>query len=194
MHQVHGEALDSNPQRLGNRFGADPVQRRLLLVDDKPRLRLVGLDIPVDIHHAGGLLENVPHIAGQRQARGRRRPVHLGDQCLKHRRSGRHLGDGDSGIVFGGDRGHSGPHPFGDVVALRLAFALVDEVDLEIGDVGAPAHEVMPHQPVEIERRRGADVNLIVRHLRLVADRSRNSRAAWAVRSNALPSGMFRIT
>ena len=52
MEEIDRLAADGDAQRLRNRLGADAVQRGLFLVDDEARLRLVGLDIPIDIDHA----------------------------------------------------------------------------------------------------------------------------------------------
>ncbi len=49
--------------------------------------------------------------------------VDFGHEGLQDRRAGRHFGDGDARVVFGGDRRHPRPDAFGDVVALGVAIA-----------------------------------------------------------------------
>ena len=62
-----------------------------------------------------------------------------------------------------------GTHAFRDVVAPSAPLAPRHEVHLDVRDVRAPAHEVMPHQSVEIIRRRDARVDLVIGGLRLGA-------------------------
>jgi hypothetical protein len=57
-----------------------------------------------------------------------------------------------------------------DVVALAAAVMLVDQVDLQVADVGALAQVVLPHQAVEVDRRRGAGVALHAGDFRQLAD------------------------
>ena len=121
------------------------------------------------------------------------RAVDFGDQRLQNRRAGRHLGHGDARAVFRGDGGDARADALGDVVALCFAFALADEVHLDVGDVRAAAHEIMAHEAVEIKRRRDSGIDLVVGDFRFVAHGGGDFRAACAVRSSALPSGMFRM-
>ena len=86
-------AAQGDPERPGNGFGLDAVERGLLLVDDEELLGVRGLDIPVHVDHAGRADEELSHRFGQTLARRRVRSVHLGDQRLQHGRPGRHLGD-----------------------------------------------------------------------------------------------------
>ncbi len=51
-------------------------------------------------------------------------------------------------------------HLVGEGVRLVGALVLVDEVDLDVGQVAAGAQEVVAHQAVEIEGRRGPNVDL----------------------------------
>jgi len=91
--------------------------------------------------------------------------VDLGDQRLEHRRARRHLGHLDPGAERPGDGHEVGADLLGDVVALEIAVALGQKVDLDVGHVGALAQEVVPHQAVEVVRRRRAGVRLQVHHL-----------------------------
>ncbi len=52
-----------------------------------------------------------------------------------------------------------------------LRSLLFDEIDLQVGDVRAAAHEVMAHQAVEIKGRGDAGIDLVIGHLRLDAHR-----------------------
>ncbi len=61
-----------------------------------------------------------------------------------------------------GDRLQRGAHQLRDFVALPVAVALAEQIHLDVGDVGSRPHVVMPHQAVEVVRRRGARVGLDV--------------------------------
>ena len=97
-------------------------------------------------------------------------PVDFGDECLQHRRTGRHFGHGHAGVELRRNLRHARPDALGDVVAPRLALVFTDEVDLQVGDIRATAHEIVTHQAVEIEGCGGAHVNLVVSDLGLGAD------------------------
>ena len=58
-------------------------------------------------------------------------------------------------------------------MALVAALMLVDEVDLQFTDLAAGPKVVLPDQPVEVYRRSGTSIGLVVRYLR-------NSRKAGA--------------
>ncbi len=170
VQQIHRLAAHGDFQRLRNRLRADAVQRRLFLVYHEFDLRLVGLDIPVRVHDAGRVVENINDLLRQLQTVLLGRPVNFSDQGLQHRRAGRHFGHGNPCAKFRGDFRHARTHPLGDVVALRLAFVFRHEVDLQIRHVRATPHEVVAHEAVEIERRRDAGVNFVIRHLWFGAD------------------------
>jgi hypothetical protein len=85
-----------------------------------------------------------------------RRSVNFGDERLQHRRPGRHFGDRDARAKRFAMAATRGRMRFGDVVALRLALVLGHEIHLDVRHVRAAPHEVMPHESVEIERRRHA--------------------------------------
>ena len=148
---------------------ADAVEGGLFLVQHEPHLGLVGLDIPVGVHDAVGVVEDVDDLVGQRQAAFLVRPIDFRHERLQDGRAGRDFGHGDAGAVFGRDCGDARADALGDVMALGFALALGNEVDLQVGDVGAAAHEVVAHQAVEVEGGGDAGVNLVIRHLRLDA-------------------------
>ncbi|MNN90524.1 hypothetical protein D3C81_2084840 [compost metagenome] len=50
-------------------------------------------------------------------------------------------------------------------MALALSVVAVDQVDLQVAQVGALAQVVLPHQTVEIDRCGGAGVALVVANL-----------------------------
>ena len=170
MEQAHVRARHGHLERRGHLLGRDAVQRGLLLVHLEPLLGLVVLDVPVHVHHAVGLREDVLDLPGEGDLLSLIGPVDLGHQRLKHRRAGRHLGHLDARAVGLGDPVNARAHALGDVVALGLAVALGREVDLDVGHVRAAAHEVVAHQTVEVVGRGGPDVHLVVGHLRHGAD------------------------
>ena len=96
-------------------------------------------------------------------ARGLVRAVNLRHERLEHGRAGRHLGNRYARTELRRDGRDLRTDPLGDVVALRLALLFADEVDLNVRDVRSAPQEVVAHEAVEIERRRGAHVNLVVR-------------------------------
>ena len=89
---------------------------------------------------------------------------------MQHGRAGRHLGHGDDRAVALGDGGDNRADPLRDRVALVRALVLADEIDLQVGDIGPAAHEVVPHESVEIEGRGGAGIDLDVADLGLAAN------------------------
>ena len=169
MQQIHRFAAHCETQGFGDRLGADPHQGGLFFVDDEAGLGLVGLDVPIDIHHSGCGLEDRPHLFGQSRSCLVRGPVNLSDQRLQDRRPRRHLSHGDPRPESLGHSGHGRPNPLGDVVTLSLPGMLIDQVDLDVGDVGSAAQKIVTDQAVEIEGRGHTHIHLIIGHLRLVA-------------------------
>ena len=147
------------------------MQRGFFFVDDEAGFLLIGLNVPIDIHHAGRGVEDGLHGFGELQSCFFVRPINLGDECLQHWRAGWHLGDGDTGFVAIRDGGDGRANAFGDVVALCFALVLADEVDLDVGDVGTAAHEVVAHEAVEVVGRGDTGVDLVIGHFGFGADR-----------------------
>ena len=85
----------------------------------------------------GVLLKMSRTLRGERVAVVFVGPVDFGDERLQHRRAGRHFGDGDARTVSRGDRGDARAHAFGDVVALRVALAFRNQIDLHVRHVRA---------------------------------------------------------
>ena len=109
--------------------------------------------------------------------------IDLGDQRRLHRRSRRHLDDLDAGLVTGANFLQRPAQRQRDLVAVALTQRLVAQVDLDIGQVGGVAQVILPHQAVEIDRRRAAHVSLVVGHLghfgKIVAEFGDHARAAF---------------
>jgi hypothetical protein len=105
-------------------------------------------------------------------------------QRRHHRRAGRHFDHLDVGVVALADLLQGPAHGQRDVVALAVTVLLVDQVDLDIADVGPGAQVVLPDQAVEIDRRGGAGVDLIVGHFL--------DRAEIAAQLAQHPGGLFQ--
>ena len=164
----------------------DAVQRGLLLVDQHAVLRLVVLDVPVDVHHAVGVLPNRSRICrAMRDPALLRRPVDLRHQRLQHRRTGRHLRHLDARAV-------SARRSAAGAAAPALAISWLCSLRSPFGSrftwmsatFGAAPQVVMAHQSVEVVRRRRAHIRLHVHHFGLL----RASLRASALRH---PRGLF---
>jgi len=167
-------ALRRELEGIGDGRLADAVQGGLPGVDHVADLGLRSLDVPVDVHDAGGAFHDLSHLAGEFDALGLVGAVDLGHDRLQNRRPGRNLRDGHGHAVFARDGGDGRPDPFRDVMALPGAELLADEVHLDVGDVRAAPQVVMAHETVEIERRRRARVHLVIAHFGFRADRGRH--------------------
>ena len=121
--------------------------------------------------------------------------VDLGDERRQHRRARRHFDHLDVGAVALADGLQRGAHARGDGVALLAAVVLVDQVHLQVADLAAAAQVVLAHQAVEVDRRGGAGVGLVVGDLGHGGQVRRRVRAARAaVRSTGVPAGMSTTT
>ena len=137
----------------------------LAAVDQQQRARRGGDAAVVDVDHAVGLLEHAAHRLRHLPAAGGVGAVDLGDDRRQHRRAGRHFDDLDVGAEALADLLQRRPHAGGDGVALLAAVVLVDQVDLQVADLAAAAQVVLAHQAVEVDRRGGAGIGLVVGHL-----------------------------
>ena len=144
-----------------------------------------------------GVVSNTCFTYSRRgQPRAVARPVDLGHERGEHGGPRRDLGDLRRRAVAGGDGVDAGAHGDGDGVALAAALVLGEQVHLHVGDVVAAAHEVVAHEPVEVERRRGARVHLgaldlwRAAHVRgdLLGERRASTRA-WRPREGRAPPG-----
>ena len=94
------------------------------------------------------------------------RAIDLGHHCLHHRRARRHLGDGHlARPPLARQRRQQGARLLGDLVAAALAFLLVQQLHLDLGQPGVVAQIVVTHHAVEVERTRGAGIGLQCRDL-----------------------------
>src|SRR6516162_4209892 len=174
MEQIHGITTNCETERLGNGFRAYSVQGGLFLVDDKAHLRLVGLDIPVHVHHAWRLFEDRNDFLGQGKPCFLRGAVNFGDKSLQYRRTGWHLGYGDARAIFLSDCRHERANAFGDVMALCFPVVLRDKIDLQVSHIRSASHEVVADESVEIKGRCRSRVDLVVSDLRPFAYSSRD--------------------
>ena len=123
------------------------------------------------------------------------RPVDLGDERLQHRRPGRHFGHLDRGAEA---RARSATSRSRTRLAMSwlcaLALVLRQQVHLQVGEVGAAAQEVVPHQAVEVEGDAVPGVGLDVDDLRVLVQDALAPvrRATRAVCSSACPRACRR--
>ena len=157
MEQIHGITTHGETERLGNGFGADSVQGGLFLVDDKARLRLVGLDIPVHIYHTWRSFEDRNDFLGEGEPCLLRGSVNFGDKSLQDRRTRWHLGYGDARAVFLSDCRYERANAFGNVMALGFPVVLRDKIDLQVSHIRSASHKVVTDEAVEIEGRHRLD-------------------------------------
>ncbi len=160
-HPCHGHA-----KTVRNLLGSDPVKRGLFLVHDKPDLGMVCFNIPVDVHHPRGLIEDVPDLAGDLDLAIIIRTVDLGHKGLKNRRSGRDLRYLDPGPVFGANLIDPRPRPLCNLMALCLPFPFGQEVDLNVRLVRTSPEKGVADKTVKIVRRGCPDIHLVVCDLR----------------------------
>ena len=121
--------------------------------------------------------------------------IDLGDEGRLHGRAGRHLDDLDVAAVLPGDRLRSARAPTARSSWLLRCLCACRPGSPGCRRLGAAAQVVLAHQAVEIDRRGGAGVGLVVadlRHAREVRCRFRSSTRA--VCSSGVPSGMSSTT
>ena len=68
MERINGFAIHGDFERLRVRCGTDAVEGGLFLVDDEEVLFLIRLALPINVHHAGHLLEDAFHLLRKPQA------------------------------------------------------------------------------------------------------------------------------
>ena len=76
------------------------MQGGLLFINHEADLRLIHLNVPVDIHHTGRLLVNVDDSVCQKDTVLFVRTIDLCDKRLQDGRTGRNLRHGDTTLVF----------------------------------------------------------------------------------------------
>src|SRR5947208_13180553 len=129
--------------------------------------RGVRLNIPVDIDHAGSLLEDITDLPRDLDLAALRGSVNFCNEGFEHGRAGRNLGDFDARAETRGYGNQLLANALGDVVALETALRLPNKVHLDIGDIGAAPQEVMPHQAIKIVRRCDTSVSLEIHDIGL---------------------------
>ena len=129
---------------------------------------------------SGWRVERLAHDAREFLSHLVERAVDLRHQRRLHRRAGRHLDDLHGRAVSQPDLRQRRSRRNRDLVALAVAVVLVDQVHLDVAELRAGAQVVLPHEPVEVDRRRRARVDLVVRHLRQLRDRRPQARRARA--------------
>ncbi len=159
-----GDVLAGQPHlhRLDDVLLRHACQGRLVLQHAQHEALGVVLHCVVDRHDAIGLLEHRAHLLGDCHLGVVIGAVDFGDDGRHHRRTGRHFDHLDVGAVLLRDGFDGGTERLRDVMALAVAFVLVDQIDLQVAHLGAGAQVILPHQAVEVDRRRGAGVGLVV--------------------------------
>ena len=155
-------AIECDPEGTHHLLGCDPCQHGLFSVDEDIDPRSDCLHLPVHIDDTVGGGKDLFHLLRHFEAAVERWPVDLCHERREHRRTGwdlRYLDVNAEG--FRGGQQHL-PHLVGERVRLVGALVLVNNVDLDVGQVTAGAQEVVAHQAVKVERRRGPNVNLEV--------------------------------
>ena len=120
--------------------------------------RIVGVD---DERHR---LEDLLHLLRGAGAGGFIRAVDFGQQCCHHRRAGRGFDHLDRTALGHGHRLELLAQVHRDFMARARAIALGQQGNHQIALLRLGAQEVVPHQAVEIERRRGAGIGLHRHH------------------------------
>ena len=146
---------------------------------------------------SGGGLEDLAHLRAPARSGPRspgRRPPPPGARAPAVRAGSRRSWRCRRGAGRSPARGAR--RPSGDGVALAVAVVLVDQVDLDVAQVGARAQVVLAHQTVEVDGRGGAGIDLVVGDLRDRRPDSRPSRPApgrsapgWSPRACRAPPG-----
>ena len=123
-------------------------------------------------------------------------PVDLGDERRQHRRAGRHFDHLDVGAVA---LRRSPAAPAARAWRCRgscgRALCLSTRFTCDVADLAAAAQVILAHQAVEVDRRGGAGIGLVVGDLRHGREVRRRARAARrACRSSGVPAGMSTMT
>ena len=144
----------------------DALQRRLLVIDAQHEPRRGLLDARVHVDDVGRRGERPANRLRELLLSGVVGPVDLGDDRREHRRAGRDLDHLRRGAVPLRDPLDLRAHGERDLVRLAAARVLVDEVHLQVAELRQRAQVVLPNEAVEVDRRRGARVGLVIGHLR----------------------------
>ena len=159
-------------------------------------LLLRRLHRPVDVHHAGRRLEDLLHLPRGLEAR-RCRPLRTPRPRASTAPADPAESRRSSPTRRSAARSSRSPGRTATAIAWlwRERSPFGHEVDLHVRDVRAAAHEVVPHEPVEVERRRRARVHLGALHLgHACAGSSRSPARARSLVSSVVPSGRSSTT
>ncbi len=166
VQEAHVLAVEHGVQGLRDAGLLDPEAGGLGAIHHDQELIRRVFDRVVDVDDIGGVAEGPAHLLGDGDLARIVDAVDLSHQRREHRRSGRDLDDLGVAVVLACDGLQWLAQAHGDGVALVVAMVLVDQVDLDVAQMRALAQIVLAHQAVEVDRRGGAGVDLIVGHLR----------------------------
>ena len=166
VHHTGRTSAQRNLYTCGNISGGDAALGRTRAIHDKGYFVLIRFHEPVHIDDPFRFVEYVTHLPCNFYLAGCLRPVNFRDQRAQDRRAGRQLGNLDPGAATVGDTLEFRTHALCDIMALRLAVGLADQVDLYVCDITSFAQEIMADQTVEVVRGGCPDVGLIIRHFR----------------------------
>ncbi len=120
----------------------------------------------VDVDDEGHRLEDLLQFVGDLAARLGIGTIDLGQQRRQHRRAGRHLDHARHRPGRQRDGLHARAQGERDLVAGAVAVGLGRQVEMQFAELGRLANIVVPHQAVEVERRRRAGIGLDRAHFR----------------------------
>ena len=131
------------------------------------------------------MVENVEDARGELLPAFPVGTVDFSDERLEHRRPGRYFGDLDARLMLARNGQQAQADAFGDFVAGKAPFTLRLEVNLNVGDIRSAPEIIVPHEAVEVVRRRRAGVGLDIDDLgllerllgKLAGHRARSPRA-----------------
>ena len=147
----------------------DAEELEAVLVDGDAQARPRLADGIVDVDDIGHRLEDLLDLVRHRAPGLRVRAVDFGEQRRQHRRTGRHLDHARDGAGGQGDLLQPRAQIERDVVAGAVAVAARRQIEMQFAELGRFAHVIVPHQAVEVERRRRAGIGLDRAHLRHLA-------------------------
>jgi hypothetical protein len=138
----------------------DPATHRLLGIDVEAPVIEGPAQIVVDIAGALGLLEDLGKVARELTPQLGRGPVDLRDDRLQHRRTRRHLHDGDRGARALDHLAEQLARLDRDLVTGAIPIVLVGQLHLKLAVPGIGAQIVMTHHAVEVEGAGGPGIEL----------------------------------
>ncbi len=173
-HVGHIVAAERCLQGLCNAGLGNAEQCRLVAIDSNDIAATGGLDTVVDVDDVGRVGEQASQPRRQLLLPGVVGSINFGHQRRLYRRAGWYLDDLHGTAMAFADFVECRSRRAGDLVALALARGLVDEVDLDVADVRSLAQVVLADQAIEIDRRRGSRIDLVIGDLGDVANVGRH--------------------